>query len=198
MIDAVGRALDDGQAASTGSARWSRNPKRIDLAAAEERFEALQKRFGDTVGLVHGQMRGAEKDRAMARFAAGETRILVATTVIEVGVDVPAADHHGDRARRALRARAAAPAARPHRPRHASARPASCSTRRRSARRRRRGSRSCARPTTASASPRKICGCAAKATCSARARAACPASASPAPRSTASCSAQRATTRRSC
>ena len=51
----------------------------------------LQKRFGDAVDLVHGRMRGADKDRAMERFAAGETRLLVATTVIEVGVDVPEA-----------------------------------------------------------------------------------------------------------
>src|SRR5262249_12988562 len=51
----------------------------------------LQKRFGDEVELVHGRMRGAEKDRAMARFATGVARILVATTVIEVGVDVPEA-----------------------------------------------------------------------------------------------------------
>ena len=45
--------------------------------------------FGDSVGLVHGRMKGAEKDEAMRAFKAGETRILVATTVIEVGVDVP-------------------------------------------------------------------------------------------------------------
>ena len=51
----------------------------------------LRSRFGERVGLVHGRMKGAEKDAAMARFMAGETRILVATTVIEVGVDVPAA-----------------------------------------------------------------------------------------------------------
>ena len=63
----------------------------VDLAAAEDRYEALQKRFGDTVELIHGRMRGAEKDKAMARFAEGAARILVATTVIEVGVDVPEA-----------------------------------------------------------------------------------------------------------
>jgi ATP-dependent DNA helicase RecG len=62
-----------------------------DLAAATDRYEHLKKRFGDAVELVHGQMRGADKDRAMARFASGEARILVATTVIEVGVDVPEA-----------------------------------------------------------------------------------------------------------
>jgi ATP-dependent DNA helicase RecG len=61
------------------------------LTNAEERFESLRELFGDKVGLVHGRMRGAEKDAAMARFAAGETQVLVATTVVEVGVDVPAA-----------------------------------------------------------------------------------------------------------
>jgi ATP-dependent DNA helicase RecG len=61
------------------------------LTNATERFESLRERFGDKVGLVHGQMKGAEKDRAMAQFAAHETGLLVATTVVEVGVDVPAA-----------------------------------------------------------------------------------------------------------
>ena len=51
----------------------------------------LKSRFGEMVDLVHGRMKGTEKDRAMERFAAGETRLLVATTVIEVGVDVPEA-----------------------------------------------------------------------------------------------------------
>src|SRR6202011_3040550 len=54
-----------------------------------ERFEALAQIFGDAVDLVHGRMKGTDKDAAMARFPAGATRILVATTVIEVGVDVP-------------------------------------------------------------------------------------------------------------
>jgi len=61
----------------------------VDLSAAEERFTALKARFGGMVGLVHGRMSTAEKDAAMSAFRAGETRILVATTVIEVGVDVP-------------------------------------------------------------------------------------------------------------
>ena len=61
------------------------------LTDATKRFESLQKRFGDKVGLVHGQMKGAEKDRVMAQFAAHEIGLLVATTVVEVGVDVPAA-----------------------------------------------------------------------------------------------------------
>ncbi|WP_420712638.1 ATP-dependent DNA helicase RecG [Ancylobacter sp. SL191] len=62
-----------------------------DLAAAEARFAELQAHFGARVGLVHGKMKGAEKDAAMAAFAAGETQLLVATTVVEVGVDVPEA-----------------------------------------------------------------------------------------------------------
>ncbi|MFX6778493.1 helicase-related protein, partial [Acinetobacter baumannii] len=61
------------------------------LTNATKRFETLQKRFGDRVGLVHGQMKGTEKDRVMAQFAAGEIQLLVATTVVEVGVDVPQA-----------------------------------------------------------------------------------------------------------
>lgn len=63
----------------------------VDYASAEARFAALCAALGDVVGLVHGQMPPAEKDAAMARFVAGETRVLVATTVIEVGVNVPAA-----------------------------------------------------------------------------------------------------------
>ena len=63
-----------------------------DIVSAETRAEALRKRFGDgVVGLVHGRMSGAEKDEVMGAFASGEKRILVATTVIEVGVDVPEA-----------------------------------------------------------------------------------------------------------
>jgi len=63
----------------------------VDLAAAADRHAYLMQRFGARVGLVHGRMKTAEKDKVMADFAAGELQILVATTVIEVGVDVPAA-----------------------------------------------------------------------------------------------------------
>jgi ATP-dependent DNA helicase RecG len=62
-----------------------------DLAAAEERFSHLQSVFGEKVGLVHGRMKGPEKDAVMAAFKEGEITLLVATTVIEVGVDVPEA-----------------------------------------------------------------------------------------------------------
>jgi ATP-dependent DNA helicase RecG len=61
----------------------------IRLMSAEDRFAALKPVFGERLGLVHGRMKGAEKDEAMRAFKDGETRVLVATTVIEVGVDVP-------------------------------------------------------------------------------------------------------------
>ncbi len=60
-----------------------------DIAAAEARFATLKERFGADVVLVHGQMRPEDKDAAMERFSGGQAKLLVATTVIEVGVDVP-------------------------------------------------------------------------------------------------------------
>jgi ATP-dependent DNA helicase RecG len=61
----------------------------LDYASAEARFQHLRAALGEgVVGLVHGQMPPAEKDAAMAAFVAGQTRVLVATTVIEVGVNV--------------------------------------------------------------------------------------------------------------
>ena len=63
--------------------------EKSDLTAAEERAGVLRQFFGDKVGLVHGRMSGEDKDAAMAAFKSGETAIIVATTVIEVGVDVP-------------------------------------------------------------------------------------------------------------
>jgi ATP-dependent DNA helicase RecG len=61
-----------------------------DLTSAEERFKRLRATLGEgVVGLVHGQMPPADKDAAMAAFQRGDTKLLVATTVIEVGVDVP-------------------------------------------------------------------------------------------------------------
>lgn len=66
-------------------------PDMADIAAAEARYASLKERFGEAVVLVHGQLRPEVKDAAMERFASGEARLLVATTVIEVGVDVPSA-----------------------------------------------------------------------------------------------------------
>jgi ATP-dependent DNA helicase RecG len=90
MVKAVGRALAEGR-----RVYWVcpliEESENSDLAAAEDRFAALKEHFGAMVDLVHGRMKGADKDRAMERFATGETRLLVATTVIEVGVDVPEA-----------------------------------------------------------------------------------------------------------
>ncbi|MGB3165379.1 MAG: ATP-dependent DNA helicase RecG [Alteraurantiacibacter sp.] len=60
-----------------------------DIAAAEARYAALREAFGELVALVHGQLAPELKDEGMARFSAGEAKLLVATTVIEVGVDVP-------------------------------------------------------------------------------------------------------------
>ena len=63
----------------------------IDIAAAEARYAALAENLGNDVALLHGRMKSAEKDAHMSRFAGGEISVLVATTVIEVGVDVPEA-----------------------------------------------------------------------------------------------------------
>ncbi|MES2472469.1 MAG: helicase-related protein, partial [Pseudomonadota bacterium] len=65
--------------------------EKIDLAAAEDRAVMLRQALGLNIGLVHGKMKATERDAAMAAFKAGETQLLVATTVIEVGVDVPEA-----------------------------------------------------------------------------------------------------------
>jgi ATP-dependent DNA helicase RecG len=89
VIDGLGRHI-----AAAGQAYWVcplvEESEKSDAAAAEERARMLKLRFGeDKVGLVHGRMKGPEKDSVMARFASGELAVLVATTVIEVGVDVP-------------------------------------------------------------------------------------------------------------
>ena len=88
VADGVARHLAEGQ-----QAYWVcpmvREHESEDIAAAEARYAALRERFGEAVVLVHGQLRPELKDAAMERFAAGEAKLLVATTVIEVGVDVP-------------------------------------------------------------------------------------------------------------
>jgi ATP-dependent DNA helicase RecG len=93
VMDGVGRALHAGKLVYwiCPLVEESEAEGIEHLTNATERYESLQKRFGDRVGLVHGQMKGTEKDRVMAQFAAGEIGLLVATTVVEVGVDVPAA-----------------------------------------------------------------------------------------------------------
>lgn len=65
--------------------------EKSDLMAAEKRYQDLQKKFGPLVGLIHGKMSAQEKTNAMNNFTQGKTKILVSTTVIEVGVDVPSA-----------------------------------------------------------------------------------------------------------
>jgi ATP-dependent DNA helicase RecG len=90
VIEAVRRALGRG-----AKIYWIcplvEESEAIDLAAAAERHAQLQKLFGARVGLAHGRMKGAERDKVMEAFAAGGIDLLVATTVVEVGVDVPAA-----------------------------------------------------------------------------------------------------------
>ena len=89
VINGLGRHISGG-----GQAYWVcplvEESEKSDAAAAEERARVLKLRFGeDKVGLVHGRMKGADKDAVMEGFASGALAVLVATTVIEVGVDVP-------------------------------------------------------------------------------------------------------------
>jgi ATP-dependent DNA helicase RecG len=88
VVAGVARHLESGQ-----QAYWVcpmvRESETDDTAAAEARYAALQQRFGDDAVLVHGQLGADRKDAAMERFAGGHAKLLVATTVIEVGVDVP-------------------------------------------------------------------------------------------------------------
>lgn len=88
VADGVARHIASGQ-----QAYWVcpmvRENETEDIAAAEQRYASLKARFDEDIVLVHGQLRPEEKDAAMERFASGEAKVLVATTVIEVGVDVP-------------------------------------------------------------------------------------------------------------
>jgi len=91
VVGAVGRAIAKGD-----QVFWVcplvEESENLEAAAATERHAMLAKTFGaDRVGLVHGQQKAAERDAAMSAFASGRLSVLVATTVIEVGVDVPAA-----------------------------------------------------------------------------------------------------------
>jgi ATP-dependent DNA helicase RecG len=89
VVDHLRRAVEEGQ-----QAYWVcplvEDSEVVDYASAEARFQHLRAALGEgVVGLVHGQMPAADKDAAMARFVDGQTKVLVATTVIEVGVNVP-------------------------------------------------------------------------------------------------------------
>ncbi|MFD2678211.1 ATP-dependent DNA helicase RecG [Camelimonas lactis] len=87
---AVGRAIQSG-----ARVYWIcplvEESEALDVAAAEERHAFLRERLGPTVGMLHGRMNARDKDAAMQRFASGADNVLVATTVVEVGVDVPEA-----------------------------------------------------------------------------------------------------------
>ena len=85
------RAALDGGARAYWVCPLVEESETVDLTAAEARFQALRAQFGDTVRLVHGQMPADARDAAMGDFIAGRACLLVATTVIEVGVDVPEA-----------------------------------------------------------------------------------------------------------
>lgn len=88
VMSGLNRAIQEG-----AQAYWVcplvETSEKIELAAAEERHAHLKQLFGDKIGLVHGQMKGEDKDKVMAQFASRHLPILVATTVIEVGVNVP-------------------------------------------------------------------------------------------------------------
>jgi len=90
VVDGLARHLDGGRQAYwvCPMVRGSES-ETDDLAAAEARYASLEARFGEAVVLVHGQLKPDLKDAAMERFASGRAKLLVATTVIEVGVDVP-------------------------------------------------------------------------------------------------------------
>lgn len=88
IISRVGAAVAQGQ-----KVYWVcplvEESEKIDLAAVEERHRVLQQELSQRISLVHGRMSAADKETAMADFKSGVTKVLVATTVIEVGVDVP-------------------------------------------------------------------------------------------------------------
>ncbi len=100
VVDALGRHIAAGK-----QAYWVcplvEESETSDLAAAEDRAQTLRGRFSERIGVVHGRMKGPEKDAVMAAFLRGEISVLVATTVIEVGVDVANASlmivEHADR-----------------------------------------------------------------------------------------------------
>ena len=90
VVSGVARKLDEG-----AQVYWVcplvAESEALDVAAAEARFAVLRERFGEAVGLAHGRQDSSARDATLAAFARGDCRLLVATTVVEVGVDVPAA-----------------------------------------------------------------------------------------------------------
>ena len=88
LVGRMRKAVDEGQ-----KVYWIcplvDESEEVKLISAEQRFAALKPVFGDAMGLIHGRMSGRDKDAAMLAFKKGATRVLVGTTVIEVGVDVP-------------------------------------------------------------------------------------------------------------
>jgi ATP-dependent DNA helicase RecG len=91
VFDAIARAI-----AAGGRVYWVcplvTESETLDVTAAEIRYATLAETFGGLVTLAHGQMEAAQRDEALQKFAGGQAKILVATTIIEVGVDVPAAN----------------------------------------------------------------------------------------------------------
>ncbi len=119
VMEGVGRALKSGK-----RVYWicplveeSEAEGTEHLTNATKRFESLQKRFGDAVGLVHGQMKGTDKDRVMAQFACRRDRASGRNDRRRGRRRRSRRLHHGDRERRALWPRPTASVARPHRPR---------------------------------------------------------------------------------
>ncbi len=90
VVAGIARALDRGARVFWVCPQVTES-EATDIAAAETRFAELERRFGPLVGLAHGRLDPELRERALRDFAAGRTRLLVATTVIEVGVDVPEA-----------------------------------------------------------------------------------------------------------
>jgi ATP-dependent DNA helicase RecG len=90
VLEGVARKLDEG-ARVYWVCHLVAESEALDVAAAQQRHIDLQHRFGECVGLAHGQQTPEVRDAALAAFSAGTTRLLVATTVVEVGVDVPEA-----------------------------------------------------------------------------------------------------------
>ena len=169
--------------------------EKSDLKAATEMAAHLQKDIfpGWKVGLLHGRMKADEKEAVMAAFKSGETHILVSTTVIEVGVDVPNADGHGDRTSRTVRSGAASSAP----GQGGQGRPSVLLHPDGAADVRRRGAGAAELPlrarTTASRSPKRTSGCAVRASSSARASPVCRTCARRTSSATRTCSKRRRT-----